>query len=265
MTRRSWHRLERAMPWLVAVAFIAIWQLAVSGLKVSSIVLPSPLDTVAALLTYHKTILRHAMFTLQNTALGFGLAIVLGLVLGVAIGASRLAYAGLYPLLIGLNSVPKVAITPILVLWLGIGEPPAIATACLLSIFPIIVNVATGIATMEPEMEDLLRSFGASKLDVLTKVGLPRAMPYFFASLKISITLAFVGAVLSETIASNEGIGYLMLQASTQFRVPLMFAALIVIGLMGVATYLLFAVIERRTTGWATRNQHRTEVHQFGN
>jgi len=112
------------------------------------------------------------------------------------------------------------------------------------------VNVATGLATVEPELEDVLRSLGASRLDILAKVGLPRAMPYFFASLKVAITLAFIGAVISETLASNDGIGYLMLQASSQFRVPLMFAGLAVIAAMGIVTYVVFAMIERRMTGW---------------
>jgi NitT/TauT family transport system permease protein len=153
--------------------------------------------------------------------------------------------------------VPKVAITPILVLWLGIGPLPAIMTAFLLCFFPVAVNVATGLATSEPELEDLLRSLGASRMDILRKVGLPRTLPYFFASLKVAITLAFVGAVIAETIASNAGIGYLMLQASSQFRVPLMFAGVSVIALMGVATYAVFALIEKRLTGWSTR---RNEV-----
>jgi NitT/TauT family transport system permease protein len=117
------------------------------------------------------------------------------------------------------------------------------------------VNVATGLATVEPELEDVLRSLGASRLDILRKVGLPRTLPYFFASLKVSITLAFVGSVISETIASNDGIGYLMLQAASQFRVPLMFAGVFVIASMGIATYVIFALLERRFTGWATRRQ----------
>jgi NitT/TauT family transport system permease protein len=123
------------------------------------------------------------------------------------------------------------------------------------------VNVATGLATVAPELEDVLRSLGASKLDILRKVGLPSSMPYFFASLKVAITLAFVGTVISETLASNDGIGYLMLQASSQFRVPLMFAGLGVIAIMGIATYVIFAMLESRLTGWATR---RGDVQMSG-
>lgn len=255
MTRTRRRYLELAMPWLVIIGLLLVWQGIVVAFRIEPFVMPAPTAIFEAFLQYREPIIDHALFTMTNTLLGFLLGIVVGLLLGVLIGSSRLMYSGLYPLLIGINSVPKAAVVPILVLWLGIGQPPAIATAFLLCFFPIAVNVATGLATVEPELEDVLRSLGASKLDILRKVGLPRAMPYFFASLKVAITLAFVGAVISETLASNDGIGYLMLQASSQFRVPLMFAGLAVIALMGIATYLVFALLEGRVTGWATRGQ----------
>jgi NitT/TauT family transport system permease protein len=195
----------------------------------------------------------NASFTLWVTLLGFAIAVVFGLALGVVIGASALMYAALYPMLIGFNSIPKVAIVPILVIWFGIGAVPAVLTAFLISFFPIVVNVATGLATLEPELKDVLRSLGARPLDILLKVGLPRAMPYSFASLKVALTLAFVGSVISETIAGNRGIGYLMLSASSGFRVPLVFAGLIVVAVMGVGMYAIFAVLERRFAGWAFR------------
>jgi NitT/TauT family transport system permease protein len=187
--------------------------------------------------------------------LGFCLAIVVGLLIGLALGASSLVYSGIYPLLIAFNAVPKVALVPILVLWFGIGTVPAVLTAFSLALFPIIVNVATGLATLDPESEDLLRSLGASRIEILTKVGLPRTLPYFFASLKISITLAFVGAVLSETLASNNGIGFLMQSASAQFDVPLTFAGLVVVAAMAVVAYVACVLIEQRMVRWAFRNR----------
>jgi NitT/TauT family transport system permease protein len=253
MTPRNWRRLNIAMPWLVIVGLLILWQAVVQVFSIASFVLPSPTAVWDAFLEYRDPILHNALFTLRNTVLGFALGVAVGMLLGIVIGSFKLVYSGLYPLLIGVNSVPKAAVVPILVLWLGIGTPPAVATAFLLCFFPIAVNVATGLATVEPELEDVLRSLGASKLDVLRKVGLPRSMPYFFASLKVAITLAFVGTVISETLASNDGIGYLMLQASSQFRVPLMFAGLAVIAIMGIATYVVFAMLEARVTGWATR------------
>lgn len=252
---RTSRRVELVMPWVVILLLLAIWQIAVEAFKIPAFLLPSPSAIYDAFMANRQIILHHATLTMINTLMGFALGIVVGVVLGVLIGTIPIFYAGLYPVLIGFNSIPKVALVPILVLWLGIGQPTAVATSFLLCFFPIAVNVATGLATVEPEVEDVLRSLGASKLDLLMKVGLPRSMPYFFASLKIAITLAFVGTVIAETIASNDGIGYLMMQASSQFRVALMFAGVSVIAILGIATYLVFAFIEKRVTGWATRGK----------
>jgi NitT/TauT family transport system permease protein len=202
---------------------------------------------------WRAPILENSWQTLFTTVVGFGIAIVFGLVTGVLIGSSTLIYNGFYPVLIGFNSIPKVAVVPILVIWFGIGTVPAIITAFLISFFPILVNVATGIATVEPELRDVLRALGASNRDMIMKVGLPRAMPYFFASLKISITVAFVGSIIAETVASNKGIGHLMMVASSRFEVPLVFAGLLVTAIMGVLMYVVANIVEQRMTGWATR------------
>jgi NitT/TauT family transport system permease protein len=257
MVSRRLRKLERLMPWIVILGTLIFWELIVRALSIRSFVLPAPSEILVALVEYREPIIASSLFTLTSTLIGFGIGVVVGLLLGIIIGSSRLAYAGLYPVLIGINSIPKAAIVPILVLWMGIGQPPAITTAFLLSFFPIAVNVATGLATTEPELEDVLRSLGATRLDILSKVGIPRSMPYFFASLKVSITLAFVGAVISETLASNDGVGYLMVQAASQFRTPLMFAGVVVIAAMGILTYVVFALIEKRFTSWATR-KHQT-------
>jgi NitT/TauT family transport system permease protein len=186
--------------------------------------------------------------------LGFALSIVVGVLLGFLIGSSRLAYTALYPLMVAFNAVPKAAVVPILVVWFGIGLGPGVLTAFLISFFPITVNIATGLATLEPELEDVLRVLGAKRWDVLVKVGLPRSsMPYFYGSLKIAITLAFVGTVLAEMTAGDSGIGYLMQTAGSQQRMPLAFAGLVTIGAMAMAMYELFSWVEKRTTGWAHR------------
>ena len=184
---------------------------------------------------------------------GFGLAIIVGVLLGFLIGSSRMAYAAVYPLMVGFNAVPKAAIVPILVVWFGIGIGPGILTAFLISFFPIMVNIATGLATLEPELEDVLRVLGARRWDVLVKVGLPRSMPYFYGSLKIAITLAFVGTVLAEMTAGDSGIGNLIQTAGSQQRMPLAFAGLATISVMAMAMYELFSAIEKHTTGWAHR------------
>src|SRR4029077_2631737 len=244
MTSLNWRRLNVAMPWLVIIGLLVVWQAIVDLFRLAAFVLPAPTAVWAAFLEYRDAILHNALFTLKNTMFGFALGIVVGVILGVLIGSFRLVYSGLFPLLIGVNSVPKAAVVPILVLWLGIGTAPAIATAFLLCFFPIVVNVATGLATVEPEMEDVLRALGASKLDIVRKVGLPRSMPHFFGSLKVAITLAFVGAVVSETVGANKGIGKLMLDAQASFQVPIVFAGLLVLAFLGIVLYALTAMIE---------------------
>ncbi len=249
----SRRNLERILPWLVVLGLFLVWEGGVRLFEVPRFVLPAPSVIFESMVRWQGPILSNAWQTLFTTVVGFGIAIVFGLIAGVLIGSSTLVYKGLYPVLIGFNSIPKVAVVPILVIWFGIGTIPAIITAFLISFFPILVNVATGIATVEPELRDVLRALGAKKRDMILKVGLPRAMPYFFASLKVAITLAFVGSIISETVASNRGIGHLMMVASSRFDVPLVFAGLLVTAVMGVMMYLVASVIEKRMTGWATR------------
>ena len=254
MNRRT---TERWAPVVTAAALLLLWQLVCAVFSIPEFIFPSPLTIGRAMAEFVSPIGEAAWKTYWVTMLGFAIAIVVGVMLGFLVGSSRLAYAAVYPLLVGFNAVPKAAIVPILIVWFGIGLGPGILTAFLISFFPITVNIATGLATLEPELEDVLRVLGAKRWDVLVKVGLPRSMPYFFGSLKIAITLAFVGTVLAEMTAGDSGIGYLMQTAGSQQRMPLAFAGLVVIGAMAMAMYELFSVVERRMTGWAHRGtQH---------
>jgi NitT/TauT family transport system permease protein len=229
------------------------WEAITRGFGISEFIFPSPSRIWEQTLEHKTTILGHAWRTYWVTMVGFGIAIVVGVLLGFLIGSSRLAYAAVYPLMTAFNALPKAAFVPILVVWFGIGAGPAILTAFLISFFPIMVNIATGLATLEPELEDVLRVLGAKRWDVLTKVGLPRSMPYFFGSLKVAITLAFVGTTVSEMTASNEGIGYLLISAGSSMQMGLAFSGLLVVGVMAMVMYELFSWIEKHTTGWAHR------------
>ena len=245
--------LEKWSPWLLLLAVVAFWQGVCSFFNVSEFIFPSPLRIWEQLVQFKGTIAAHAWRTYWVTMAGFGIAIVVGVLLGFLIGSSRLAYNAIYPLMTAFNALPKAALVPILVVWFGIGIGPAILTAFLISFFPIMVNIATGLATLEPELEDVLRVLGAKRWDVLIKVGLPRSMPYFFGSLKVAITLAFVGTTVSEMTAANEGIGYLLISAGSAMKMGLAFAGLVVVGVMAMLMYELFSYIERNTTAWAHR------------
>jgi len=246
-------RLEAWSPWILLLAVLLVWQGLCSAFSVSEFIFPSPLRIAQQLAEFKGEIAKHAWRTFWVTMAGFGIAIVVGVLLGFLIGSSRLAYAAVYPLMTGFNALPKAAFVPILVVWFGIGVGPAVLTAFLISFFPITVNIATGLATLEPELEDVLRVLGARRWDVLVKVGLPRSMPYFFGSLKVAITLAFVGTTVSEMTASNEGIGYLLVSAGSSMQMGLAFAGLVAVGAMAMGMYEAFSVLEKRMTGWAHR------------
>jgi NitT/TauT family transport system permease protein len=244
---------QRWAPVLLGVAIVILWQVIVQALAVPEYLFPSPWEILKQMAEFKGPLLAAAWSTFWVTMVGFGLAIVVGVLLGFLTGSSRMAYAALYPLMVGFNAVPKAAIVPILVVWFGIGIGPGILTAFLISFFPIMVNIATGLATLEPELEDVLRVLGARRWDVLVKVGLPRSLPYFYGSLKIAITLAFVGTVLAEMTAGDSGIGNLIQSAGSQQRMPLAFAGLVTISVMAMAMYELFSAIEKHTTAWAHR------------
>jgi len=246
--------LERFSPWLFTIGMFVLWELVCRIFNIDTFVLPAPVQIFQAIGQYALPLATNSFVTLWTTLAGFALAVAFGIVLGIIVGWSRTIYRGLYPVMIGFNSIPKVAVVPSLIIWFGIGVVPAVLTAFLISFFPIVVNVATGLATMEPELEDVLRALGARKLDIMLKVGIPRTQPYLFGSLKIAITLAFVGAVMSETIGANSGLGHLMVQAGSNFQMPLVFACLMALAVEGIVMYAVFAYVEAYFTGWAFRS-----------
>lgn len=238
------------LPLATTVLLFVVWELGVRLFSVPEFILPAPSAILAQLPQWGVTVAKNAWVTLLTTVLGFLIALVTGVLLGFVIGYSKLANLTIYPLLIGFNTIPKVALVPLMSIWFGIGAVPAVITAFLLAFFPIAVNVAIGLATVESEMQDVLVSLGASRFEVFQKVGLPHTMPYLFASLKVAISQAFIGSVIAETVASNGGIGYVILSASSSFNVSLAFLALLALAVMGVILYSIFVVLEKRFVHW---------------
>lgn len=243
------------------VGMFVLWELICVVFNISDVILPRPSQIFYTLYDRFPALWPHTVQTLYTTMAGFAFGVLIGVVIGILIGWSKLAYDVAYPMLVGFSSIPKVAVVPIFVIYFGAGTVPAVLTAMIMSIFPVVVNVATGLATTEPELEDVMKTLRATHFDILWNVGLPRAMPYFFASLKVSITLAFVGSVISETVASNRGIGNMMMIASASFDVPLVFAGLFILAGLGVVLYAIFSLVEGRITGWAHR---KTELAAMG-
>ncbi len=239
------------LPVVAIIVLFVGWEAIVQVFKVPTHVLPPLSSVFAAIVPQFQYVIKNSWFTFYTTMLGFMLAVITGVLLGFLIGYSKFAYLTLYPILVGFNTIPKVALVPLLAIWFGIGAAPAVITAFSLAFFPIAVNVAVGLSTVEPEMRDVLYSLGASDMEMFQKVGFPYTLPYLFASLKVAISLAFVGAVISETVASNAGVGYLIVSYASNFEVPAAFLCLLVLAIMGVILYTFFAMLETKLIPWA--------------
>ncbi|MDX2241321.1 MAG: ABC transporter permease [Leptolyngbyaceae cyanobacterium bins.302] len=239
------------LPFIATIVLFVVWELAVIILKIPPFNLPAPTNIAQATVNFAPQLFANSLRTLWTTMLGFVLAVGVGVILGFMIGYSRLAYLTLYPLLVAFNTIPKAALVPLLAIWFGANAIPATLTAFLLAFFPIAVNVALGLDTVEPEMKDVLQSLGANQVETFQKVGWPHTLPYIFASLKIAASFAFIGTVISESVASNAGLGYLIVQATADFNVPLAFAALLVLAVMGVILYTFFVYLEKKVIYWA--------------
>jgi NitT/TauT family transport system permease protein len=239
------------LPMIATVILFVVWEIAVWVFKIQAFNLPAPSKILEAAIKFAPQLAENSWRTVWTTFAGFAIASVVGVVLGFLIGYSKLIYLTFYPLLVAFNTIPKSALVPLLAVWFGANAVPAIVTAFLLAFFPIAVNVALGLETIEPEMKDVLHSLGASDFEIFLKVGWPHTLPYVFASLKIAVSLSFIGAVISESIASNAGLGYLIVQAASDFNVPLAFAALIALAVLGVILYTFFVMLEKKVIYWA--------------
>jgi NitT/TauT family transport system permease protein len=237
-------------PVFVIVVVFILWQLAVTLFKIPPYLLPTPSAVAVQLVEEWPRLWRETLVTTYATLGGFALSVLFGVPLGVAVVSSRLVESLVYPILVFSQSVPKVAIAPLFVVWFGFGILPKIVVALLLGFFPIVVATVIGLKSIEPDVLDLARSMKASPIDSFLKIRLPAALPSLFGGLKVSVTLCVVGAVVGEFVGSNSGIGYLLQIANGNFDLPLMFAALFLLSMLGVLLFTVIDVAERYAIPW---------------
>jgi NitT/TauT family transport system permease protein len=238
--------LEPAAAPLLALAILGAWQVAVPLAGISEFVLPTPWTIVKRIVTDWALLLSNAWITALEVLFGFGLAVVTGIPTALMIFYSRVFERAVYPLLVALQTVPKVVLAPLLVLYLGYDWAPKIFLAFLISFFPIVIATVVGLQTLERPMISLLRAMGANEWQIFRKLRIPAALPNIFGGFKVGISLAVIGAVIGEYVAAERGIGYLQLQANSKFDTSLSFAAVVVISLVGVLLFSLVTFFERR-------------------
>ena len=251
--RPLWLRLLHSVwlrPVLLLIILLVIWDIVIRVFAIPPYLIPTPASVVEALVEEWPRLFGESLVTTYATLGGFGLSIAFGIPMALAIAYSRTVESFVYPLLVFSQSVPKVAIAPLFVVWFGFGILPKIIVAFLLGFFPVVVSTVMGFKSVEADMLDLARSMKASKFQIFLRISLPQALPSIFAGLKVSVTLAVVGAVVGEFVGSNSGIGYVLQIANGNFDLPLMFAALLVLSMIGLLLFIVVDMIERLMIPW---------------
>ena len=237
-------------PILFLVFLVVAWDLAIRVFNIPPYQVPKPIDVIVTLWQEWPKLLSEAWPTTQATVLGFLLSAAFGIPVAMLIAGSRTVESYVYPLLVFSQSIPKIAIAPLFVVWFGFGMFPKVLSAFLLGFFPVVVSAVQGFKSVEPDMLDLARAMEANRLQIFRMVSFPHALPAIFAGLKVSITLAVVGAVVGEFVGSNSGIGYVLQRSIGNFELPTMFAALVVLALIGVILFWILDVLERLMIPW---------------
>lgn len=250
-TARFWaNAASWARPLLMLVLIVVLWDVAIRVFRIPPYQVPAPVEVLRTLWTDGPELLAQAVPTTTATLLGFLLSAAFGIPIAMLIAASRTVDAYVYPLLVFSQSIPKVAVAPLFVVWFGFGLVPKVIAAFLLGFFPVVVSAVQGFKSVEPDMLDLARAMEANRLQIFRMVSLPHAMPAIFAGLKVSVTLAVVGAVVGEFVGANSGIGFVLQRSIGNFELPTMFAALVVLALIGVALFWIVDVLERLAVPW---------------
>jgi NitT/TauT family transport system permease protein len=243
-------------PLLGVGVILLVWQFYTHIFAISRIVLPSPLDIVKASAANWDVLLRQSWPTFLESVLGFFLAVVIGIPFAVCVASSRILNLTLYPILIATQSVPKVAIAPIILVWFGLGMQSKLVIAFLVAFFPIVVDTAAGIRATPPGLLELARSLRASPRQVFFKIQFPAALPFIFAGAKVAVTLAVIGAVIGEFVGSVNGLGNLLLTANSQLDSALAWAALVWLSALGIVLFAAVVLAERTVMPWSAMAHH---------
>jgi len=237
-------------PAMLLAGLLLVWEAAVRVNDTPRWMLPPPSAIIDSFHNDWRMLLEHTQVTLVEVLLGFGLALVAGIACGIAIDSSAILRRAIYPLIIASQTIPMVALAPLMLIWFGYGLLPKILITALIGFFPIAVNTVDGLRSGDREMLALLRSMGASGGQRFRMVRVPAAMPLIFSGARIAITFCVIGAVFAELVGASQGLGYLMERSAAQFQTSRVFACIVILALMGIGLFSLIALIERLALPW---------------
>lgn len=260
---RAWSPSTVVLPLITLAVFLAAWDIATRLELVEDFLLPTPWAILSQLREYVVEIVTggematHFLVTLNEIVVGFVISVVLGVIIAVAMSEFRFFRDGLYPYIVAIDSTPKVAVAPLFVIWFGFGQSSKIFMVVSIAIFPVIITTLAGLKATNANTLRLMRSLGASRWELLRKVRLRNAMPYFFAGLEIAIAGASVGAVVGEFTAGNQGLGYVTLHAQEMFNLEAAFAAIVLLAVQGIVLHRVVVIARRRIVFWDTTGRKR--------
>jgi NitT/TauT family transport system permease protein len=252
--------LRKLTPLMGIFGFLLAWQLIVILYQMPAYLLPTPTHIAYVFVTRLPELLSHGWVTVYEMVAGYALAVAIAIPLAIAITSSRAFDQLVMPTLLFFQIVPKVAIAPLFLVWFGVGAAPKILIAFLISFFPIVIDAAVGLRSMSPEMHDLARSMGASRMQVFTQFRLPTSLPYLFSGLKVAATLAIAGTVVGEFVGADQGLGYLLLVTNSNLETPMMFATIVALTAIGFVSYYLVELLEGFLIPWHVTHRIREEA-----
>jgi NitT/TauT family transport system permease protein len=246
---------RRIAPLIVFAALFALWEGAVHLTGIREYLLPPPSKVWTEFLKRYDTVMASAWVTTQEIIAGYLLAIVVSIPLALAVAYSRFVETAIYPVVVFLQIIPKIAIAPLFIIWFGFGFTPKLLIVFLLSFFPIVVASIAGFKSIDPEIMEFARTTGASGFKMFFKIRLPQALPDIFTGLKVGAALSATAAVVAEFVASDRGLGYLLLQYNGQLETPMVFATIVLLSLIGLVVYYVVEIIERIAIPWHVSQQ----------
>lgn len=235
---------------ILFLGLIFFWEAFVKIFDIPNYILPGPIEILLSIGKNYPLLLRHTKVTFIEVILGFSCGTLTAIVLAMIIVYSQVLANIIYPLIIGSQTIPKIAIAPLLLIWFGYGLLPKIIVSAMICFFPIVITLTKGLNSVDLDLMNLLRIYGATRREIFFKVRIPTALPYFFAGLKTSAVLSVVGAVVGEFVGADKGLGYLIIQSDADYRVALMFASLFCLCLIGSGLFGVIRLVEKRLLYW---------------
>jgi len=240
---------------LIILSLVLSWEFCVYIFDIQKWLLPSPSSVLKDLINNPIIFLNHTYVTLIEIFIGFMLAVIIGILLASLIVMFNIVEKSLYPLLIASQTIPIIVIAPILLVWIGYGLLPKVIVVALISFFPIVVNTVDGMKSIDRDLLNLLRTMGANKWQIFTKIRIPNCLPFFFSGARVAATLSVIGAVIGEWVGASEGLGYLMIRSKPLFLTERVFVAIFILSLIGILLFLLLLIIEKLSIPWANNKK----------